>query len=233
MRIAIISDIHSNYEALEEALKIIRTRSVDTIVCLGDIVGYGASPNECLACIRSSASYVLLGNHDEAALRLDMADYFNPLARRAAEWTSRQLTREHRTYVASLPSSLKLEGLYFVHSSPFEPQGWHYILSPADAQFNFAYFNEPICFIGHSHVPVVYSEDLWQREVVKGRRYIINVGSVGQPRDNDPRLSFGIFDTAAWSYDTIRADYNVELACEKIRAAGLPHQLADRLRVGR
>ncbi len=233
MRIAIISDIHSNLEALEQSLAIIKTRKIDEIFCLGDIIGYGANPNECIALIRESTSHILLGNHDEAAVDLGKTEYFNPFARRAAEWTHAQLSVESQEFVRKLPFSVTLDGIHLVHSSPYEPEEWHYIISPADAQFNFAFFSEPICFVGHSHVAGVFCEDIWTREVVPGKKFIVNVGSIGQPRDNDWRLSFGIFDTSNWRYENIRAEYDVQLAADKIRKAGLPRPLAERILVGR
>lgn len=233
MRIAIISDIHSNLEALEKSLEIIATRGVDEIVCLGDIIGYGANPNECISLIRNATPYILLGNHDEAAIRLSQTEYFNPFARIAAEWTNSVLTEENKSFVENLQFTEKRNGLFFVHASPHEPEEWHYILSPADAQYNFQYFLEPICFVGHSHVPGIFCDDIWTREVIQGKKFIVNIGSIGQPRDHDWRLSFGIFDTETWQYENVRSEYNVQAASDKIRKAGLPKALADRILVGR
>jgi predicted phosphodiesterase len=233
MRIAIISDIHSNVEALETSLDLIRQHKVDEIICLGDIIGYGANPNECIDLVRQATHHVLLGNHDEAAIELSKTEYFNPFARIAAEWTNGVLTEENAAYVRSLPFTIERNGLMFVHSSPYEPEEWHYILSPVDAQFNFTYFSAPVCFVGHSHVPGIFCEDIWTQEVVPGKKFIVNVGSIGQPRDNDWRSSFGIFDTEQWTYENFRSEYDVNSAAEKIRKAGLPKALADRLLVGR
>lgn len=233
MRIAIISDIHSNLEALETSIGIIREQKISEVVCLGDIIGYGANPNECIALVRGLTPHILLGNHDEAAVLLEKTEHFNPYARVAAEWTHDELTNEHREFVESLPYTLDLHGLTFVHSSPREPEEWHYILSPADAQGNFEHFGNPICFVGHSHVPEVFCDDIWSREVTRGKKFIVNVGSIGQPRDNNWKLSFGIFDTETWAYKNIRAEYDVSTASAKIRKAGLPKALADRILVGR
>ena len=233
MRIAIISDIHSNLEALEKTIELIKGNNIDETICLGDIIGYGANPNECIDLVRQATPHVLLGNHDEAAVNLSKTEYFNPYARIAAEWTNKELTQEHKEFISQLPFTVELHGLYFVHSSPFEPEEWHYILSPVDAQMNFSYFSPPICFFGHTHVPAIYCEDLWTRDVVNGKKFLVNVGSIGQPRDNDWRLSFGIFDTETWSYKNIRSEYNVKVASEKIRKVGLPKPLADRILVGK
>lgn len=233
MRIAIISDIHSNLEALEKTLSLIKEQNIDEVICLGDIIGYGANPNECINLVRELTPHILLGNHDEAAIDLSKTEYFNPFARIAAEWTNKQLTEEHKEFIANLPFTIERNELLFVHSSPYQPDEWHYILSPADAQLNFSYFTQPLCFVGHSHVPGIFCEDIWIRDVVEGKKYIVNIGSVGQPRDNDWRLSFGIFDTATWQYENIRAEYDVNAASEKIRKAGLPKALAERILVGR
>ncbi|MFI5251493.1 MAG: metallophosphoesterase family protein [Bacteroidota bacterium] len=233
MRIAILSDIHSNLEALQQALSIIVEKKVDEVVCLGDTVGYGANPNECVDLVRKTTPHILLGNHDEAIINPDIAQTFNPNARAAAEWTASQLTDENKRFIKSLPYDYAIEDLYFVHSSPFEPHEWHYILSASNANKNFEFFSERICFIGHSHEPMVYCEDIWTKEVLPGKRYIINVGSVGQPRDKDPRLSFGLYDTETYRYENIRATYDVKTASEKIRKIGLPFVLAERILVGK
>ncbi len=232
MKLAVISDIHGNLEALTTALEIIKERGIETTYCLGDIVGYGANPNECIEELHSRNIPCLLGNHDEAALDLNQAKRFNKYAKITAEWTASHLSDEHKAYLSHLPLVHTLKECTFVHSSPNDPHAWHYILSQAEALRCFPFFTTPVCWIGHSHVPGVYCEDGSTRVVEGGKRYLINVGSVGQPRDGDWRLSFGIFDFETWNYEHVRAEYNVEAACEKIIAAGLPHFLADRLRVG-
>ncbi len=232
MKIAVISDIHGNLEALAAALRIIKEQEIETTYCLGDIVGYGANPNECIDELHSRNIPCLLGNHDEAVLDLSHVKRFNKYARAAAEWTASQLKSDHKEFLSHLPLSLVSKECTFVHSSPDDPHAWNYILSQAEAQRCFPFFTTPICWIGHSHVGGVYCEDGNTRIVRAGKRYLINVGAVGQPRDGDWRLSFGIFDTEAWSYERIRAEYDVEIACKKIMDAGLPHFLADRLRVG-
>ncbi len=233
MRIAIISDIHGNLEGLQSALAIIAKRNVDTIVCLGDIVGYGANPNECVDLVRAATPHILLGNHDEASVYAEKSEYFNPYARIAVEWTYDELTEANREFLRGRPYSLILDNLLFVHSSPFEPPEWHYVITTADALDNFSHFTQEICFVGHSHVPNVFCTDGRTESVTRGKKFIINVGSVGQPRDGDWRLSFGLFDTEAWSYENVRAEYDVDLASTKIKKAGLPKALSDRLRLGR
>jgi diadenosine tetraphosphatase ApaH/serine/threonine PP2A family protein phosphatase len=233
MRIAVISDIHSNLEALTRARVEIEQEKVDEIVCLGDIVGYGANPNECVDIVRGLTPHVLLGNHDEAAVDLTKTEFFNPFARIAAEWTAGALTPGNREYIAGLPLTIERHGILFVHASPVHPEEWNYILTPSDAAGNFHAMRTEVCFLGHTHVPEIFGEDLWTRHIVRGEKFIVNVGSVGQPRDGNPKLSFGVFDTELWSYRNFRLDYDVELAAFKIKKAGLPKNLGDRLFVGK
>lgn len=236
MKIAIIADIHGNLEALEKTFSILKTKQTDHMVCLGDVVGYGANPNECLALVRENISDILFGNHDQAAVDLTGADRFNQYALASARWTNQQLTEENRQFLGQLPYTLELEGLFFVHASPYQPEEWHYIISSADARDNFDHFHQPICFIGHSHVAGMFSANHLAargKEIQRGEKYIINVGSIGQPRDGDWRLSFGIFDTEQWNYENVRSEYDVDAASRKILDAGLPRLLAERLFVGR
>lgn len=236
MRIAIISDVHANLEALEKTVELIEPLHVDNIVCLGDVVGYGANPNECTSIVRQKTSHVLLGNHDQAACDLAGIQYFNPHARAAAEWTYEQLAQEHKEFLRGLPYTLELGGLFFVHASPYEPEAWHYILSPEEARDNLDHFRQPVCFVGHSHVALIFGSDHSTtpgRTIQRGVKYIINVGSVGQPRDGDWRLSFGVFDTQKWTYQNIRSEYDVQSASQKIMKSGLPRVLAERLFLGR
>ena len=233
MKLGIFSDTHANLEALTAVLLAFERAGVDELVCLGDTVGYGANPNECLTLVRELTPHILLGNHDEAAIYPEKTEHFNPLARIASEWTGNTLTEANKAFIQDLPFSIERHGATFVHSSPYEPAEWHYILSPADAQYNFQSFQTPICFIGHTHVPDVFCDDIWTREVIRSKRFVVNVGSVGQPRDNNWQLSFGVFDTDKWTYKNIRSEYDVKTASEKIRKAGLPRGLADRILVGR
>ena len=229
MRVAIISDIHSNLEALEKAFEIIEKKNIDEIVCLGDLVGYGANPNECVELTRKRVVHVLMGNHDQAAFDLSETEHFNRHARTAAYWTNQTLTRENLEYLKALPLQWTLDDLTFVHASPKEPHLWHYIFSAYEAKSNFDFFQTGICFIGHTHIPGIFPKDMKTLKIHKDNRYIINVGSIGQPRDGNWRLSFGIFDTTAWRYELVRSEYDVQTASEKIVASDLPRFLADRL----
>lgn len=232
MRIAVISDVHSNLEALTSAFEAMESRRVDEVVCLGDTVGYGANPNECLGLIRARCSVILQGNHDAAAIDLSVANQFTLNAQLSAIWTLGALLEENKIFLRDLPQMKPQGDLLFSHASPFEPEEWHYVISEFDTREAFEAFTEKICFIGHSHIPVIFSGREKVPAVERSGRFIVNVGSVGQPRDGNPHLSFGIFDTNAWSYENIRVGYDVEAAAQKIRKAGLPRSLAERLYKG-
>lgn len=226
MLCALISDIHGNREALDAALESIRTEGVDYIACLGDIVGYGADPNYCVEVIKDAADIIIVGNHDHAAIGRTSIEYFNHYARSAAIWTAKTLSRENLDYLGGLEFTASMDDVLLAHAAPHRPEEWGYIMSSWEAKWQFSAFGEKICFIGHSHVPAEF------RESGSGRR-IINVGSVGQPRDNDPRGCYYIYDTEADRGRWVRFRYDYETAGEKIRRAGLPEKLAERLRWGR
>lgn len=236
MRIAIISDIHANLEALTVCLSLIKSLDVDRLVCLGDIVGYGPDPDACVVAVRETADVVLLGNHDHAAVNIEATRNFNPLAKEAVLWTRERLSSESLAFLQKRPLSHEEQDILFVHSTPYRPEEWHYIFSWNEAIPQFEYFEQEVCFIGHSHLPQIYHNDVSKPLTLKlnaGMRYIINVGSVGQPRDGDPRLSFGVFDTDTHEYLPIRAEYDVEATANKVLAGGLPQFLAERLLKGR
>jgi len=232
MRFAIISDIHSNLEALTRAFELIDQESVDEVVCLGDIVGYGANPNECVDLVRNRCKTVLRGNHDAAAVDSQNAESFTKNARIAAEWTSTHLSDENKRFLQELPYTRSRDGMLFVHSSPYQPEQWYYVLTEEDLEAAFQSFTEQICFIGHSHFPGIFSEDGPAKAVNRGLRFLVNVGSVGQPRDGNSKLSFGVFDTATWNYRNVRSTYPIQIAAQKILEAGLPRALSDRLALG-
>jgi predicted phosphodiesterase len=247
LRYAIISDIHSNLEALQAVLKTIEQENIDKIVCLGDVVGYGPYPNECIGLVQQHCEIILTGNHDFACIENSELFYFNQYAAKAVEWTVTVLAKENLDYLAKLPLVGNIDHFFLVHSSPFEPQSWDYILSLDDAEFNFSKFdnNDQVCFIGHSHHPVIYIEYLengdkyykqqmdHKIQLKEHNRYIINVGSVGQPRDNNPDAAYGIVDTATQVYELKRVSYDVKKTFEKMISAGLPQFLADRLLIGK
>ena len=227
MKIAFLSDIHSNLEALTVALEEIERCGVDRLICLGDIVGYGANPVECLELVQSKTSDIILGNHDAAAANIQDLAYFNDFARAAALWTMSIISDEQKEFIRSLPYEIKENDLHLVHGTPGEPERWHYIFSEYDASSQFDAIDGRICLVGHSHVPGDYREKNPVENAPAKR--IINIGSVGQPRDRDPRLCFVIYDTETDEVEFIRQEYDIEAAAGKIRRAGLPEFLADRL----
>lgn len=243
MRYAVFSDVHGNLEALQAVLDEIKRLRYDRLVFLGDIVGYGANPNEVIEIVKSIVDrpLTLAGNHDYAAAGLTDITYFNPSAREAILWTEECLTEKNMEYLRGLKVNLTYEGLTFVHSSPKEPDKWHYIINISDAVENFNFFDTKICFIGHSHVPMIMEKDgdgditiyKGEKRLNRGCRYIINTGSVGQPRDRDPRSSFAVYDSETETIEIKRVSYNIDRAQEKILEEGLPVQLANRLSYGR
>jgi len=232
MKYAIISDIHSNLEALTKALEIIDQRSVDEIICLGDVVGYGANPNECLALIRQRCSIVIKGNHDEALLDENLSAHFTEDARAAITWTRKRTSDEHIEYLRTLPLSMEKDDLLFVHASPCHPEQWKYIFEDTAAANALHCFSNPLCFIGHTHVPALFSNGGRVHSITKSERFLVNVGSIGQPRDRKTDLSFGVFDSEVWSYENIRSPYDIETALHKILESELPSRLGQRLLMG-
>jgi diadenosine tetraphosphatase ApaH/serine/threonine PP2A family protein phosphatase len=242
MKIIIFSDVHGNLEALHAAFRFIEKYPDASIYSLGDIVGYGANPKECISEVRKIVHVSLAGNHDHAAIGLTSIKYFNPYAKEAVIWTSKCLDEEDKRYLLEIPLYKKInQKIFIVHSSPLEPDQWHYIMTINDAKRNFAFFKEPLCFIGHSHSPMVIGlnpkGDIFQEndEIVQLKaenRYIINVGSIGQPRDSDWRACLVIYDDESRIIEFKRLEYEVHTAREKIYQAGLPDRLAERLLYG-
>ncbi len=226
MKIGILSDIHSNLEALDVALRRLETERVERLYCLGDIVGYGANPNECVEKIRSLCDVCVIGNHDDAISGHTSIQYFNSYARAAIEWTGRVLSDVNREYLAALPLLHQEAGLIMVHATPVDPEAWNYILRPDDAASHFqAMKNGTTVFIGHSHIPVRFDD-------IPTKKAIINVGSVGQPRDRDPRAACATYDTESGTFAWFREVYPIQEAARKIRQANLPEFLAARLFIG-
>ena len=242
MKIAVLSDIHGNREALEAVLAETGRRGAEGYVCLGDIVGYGPDPAYCLERVRRLGAIAVQGNHDAAAAGSSEIETFVPHARAAILWTQSRLDREERGYLASLPLSRTLGWLALVHASLDSPEAWRYILDLEDASRCFALMEVPACLIGHSHSPCLFrlrpGQDLsggsWDRLAIEdGVCYIVNPGSVGQPRDGDARASFALVDTEAKTFELVRVPYDIESCQRKILAAGLPEFLAARLGDGR
>ncbi len=237
MRYAILSDIHSNLEALETAAGHAETKQIDRWIVLGDTVGYGANPNECFEWVVNHAQLFIMGNHEKAVIDPKLREWFNPLAREAIIWTAGILAEPLKKRIADLPF-LKIEkGITWTHGSPDKPEDFRYLTRFEDAAPSFQSMENDVCFVGHTHVPCCFclsrksTEYLAPgvTELAAGERYILNPGSVGQPRDRDPRLAFGIYDDTAKTFEIIRLEYDNQKAAEKIRKAGLPRYLADRL----
>lgn len=242
MRYAVISDIHSNLEALTAFLEEIKKLKIDKIVCLGDIVGYNANPNECIELLKANNAVCVMGNHDSRAAGLEEPDDFNYHAAAAIYWTRKALTPENKDFLASLPRMVLVDKKFLaVH-------GWindtdSYVLGMRDAKKNFLLLKEKktgLCFFGHTHVPVAYAEKQGEVHPVPGpvlkvsveESYLVNPGSIGQPRDRDPRASFIVYDTRKSQISYNRIEYDIHSTAGKIIAAGLPERLAERLKLG-
>jgi predicted phosphodiesterase len=242
MRIAVISDIHSNLRALEAVLGAVG--EVDAIWHLGDTVGYGPEPQAVVERLRAAGAIGVRGNHDDAGGGGSSIEFFNPDGLRAMEWTRSNIDEATKLYLAGLPERRVPDGLDFTlaHGSPSDPI-WEYLDSPEAAQANLAAFETPYCLVGHTHVPRVFRESRGRMKAaavdgetlleLDGRRMILNPGSVGQPRDRDPRSSYMLIDTAAGHAAWHRVAYDVAATQAAIVAAGLPLHLARRLSSGR
>ncbi len=240
MRYAVLSDIHGNLEALRAVLADLAGRA-DTVLCLGDMVGYGADPGPCLELLAERAQAITAGNHEYGVTgRLDLG-WFNRYARAAAEWTRERLDSAHLDYLDRLPVRVEVEDATLVHASPAQPEEWDYLVRAEDGLAAFPAFATRLCFVGHSHVPAMWSlgssgpdyalgpESI---EVEHGRRYIVNVGSVGQPRDGDPRAAYALWDLDQGRVTLRRVAYDLTVARAKIVDSGLPRFLGDRLAAG-
>lgn len=244
MKYVIFSDIHGNFEALEAVLIHCAPEDVGFYVCLGDVVGYGASPNECIERVRGlSESVCLRGNHDAAVTDPRERSFFHEVALEGIAFTLGRLTEENREYLAQLPYVYSDHPRFIaVHASPWKPQAWEYVLDQIGAERAFgAMGTHRVAFIGHSHAPVIFTDDGQAERFLPGeplmldvqkQRYIINVGSVGQPRDGNPDASYAVYDDEVDSVRLFRVQYDREKAAEKILKAGLPPVLAERLLVG-
>jgi diadenosine tetraphosphatase ApaH/serine/threonine PP2A family protein phosphatase len=241
MRAIIISDIHANLIALEAVLA--DAGDFDAAWCLGDLVGYGPNPNECIALVRSLPNLsCIIGNHDAASLERIDIDAFNPEARLAIRWTQNALNEGSLAFLKSLPEKIELDEVTLAHGSPRHPV-WEYLLDTRTATLNFDFFTTPLCFVGHTHLPVIYtmtaSNHLARLSIPDANhvitlpdRAIVNPGSVGQPRDRDPRAAFALFDTETKRLDYRRIPYNFSEVQERMAAAGLPNRHIQRLSAG-
>lgn len=239
--IAILGDIHANIDALEVVLADCRAQGVTDYMCTGDVVGYNARPHECLQIVRDLGCPVVMGNHDHyVSSRQNLAD-FNPNAAAVIEWTRKQLTVEEMLFLRNLPFVQTKTGVTLVHATMDNPGGFGYVFDHLQAEAHFSHQVTPLCFHGHTHVPIIYSNEpggvvhYQPRDFALelGQRLFINVGSVGQPRDGDPRASYVVYDMAARQIRFRRVAYDVQAAMARNRLAGLPEKCASRLEIGR
>lgn len=242
MRYGIFSDIHSNLEALEAVLKAYKRASIDKYLCVGDVVGYAADPGECIRKVRELTATTVAGNHDWASADKFCLDYFNPQAAKAIIWTKARLNKQESYFLASLKLTFSNEDLTLVHATLDDPAGFAYLTDAGTAIQTFDLLNNPICFVGHTHLPGAFIQNEDKRidyssqemlKLKKKKKYIVNVGSVGQPRDGNPAASYCIYDTDKKIVWIKRIDYDFNSAGRKIIAAGLPAFLAHRLSAGR
>jgi diadenosine tetraphosphatase ApaH/serine/threonine PP2A family protein phosphatase len=239
---AVISDIHGNLEALLASLEYIESyrNKIDKIICLGDIVGYGADPGECIRITREISDVILAGNHDFAVCEQTSVEDFNLYAKEAVLWSRDALNEEEINFLKELPLKYRDGNIDFVHASLHRPESWRYLLGPFDTHIDFQIMEKKVLFVGHTHVPVIFENAGTEVKILRSSelslnphtKYIINPGGVGQPRDGDPRASFVIFDSDKEFVKRIRVEYNIEEAQRKILAAGLPEVLATRLSYG-
>ncbi len=239
MKIAIISDIHGNLSALQTALDYIQDRQYQRLICLGDVVGYGPQPGKCINLIQKHADLCVRGNHDTAIYDDELLLYFNQLAYQSIVWTSKQLSQQQKAFLQQLPLTKAENNLFFTHSSPLNPEKWTYLFTPSEAVPAMMTFDERICFVGHTHVPKIFTskrEELYSDEkffdLSKGK-YIVNVGSIGQPRDGDPRLCFVEIDTETFLLKYIRLKYPIKVTYNEIVSQKLPTMLGTRLFLGK
>jgi predicted phosphodiesterase len=245
MRILVLSDIHANLAALEAVLNDAQSFDHEAVWCLGDIVGYGPEPDECIARIRQLKPCAVVGNHDWAVLGKMDAEDFNREARQGVLWTREKLNAESLAWLSDLPNDPIVEGDFtLTHGSPRDPV-WEYILYPSVARANLEYFSTPFCLVGHTHLPTIFitGADAHTVNLIrvrpgqavplhKEKRIILNPGSVGQPRDSDPRAAYAILDTERATWLPRRVAYPIEVTQAHMRAAGLPERLITRLDFG-
>ncbi|MBD3170590.1 MAG: hypothetical protein GF307_13990 [candidate division Zixibacteria bacterium] len=250
MKTFIISDIHSNLEALKTFTEFYdRFRGDKEVVCLGDIVGYGPNPAECLEILITLTDKIVMGNHDHAVIEPEGETLMNRYARSGVRFSRQCLTEEHKRIISGFPFSIEEEDIIYTHSTPVEPERWRYIDDEYSADRYLEEMEHSLGFVGHSHIPGLYSTGRLESvdgisgalsdenisisatgiAVMKETKTIVNVGSIGQPRDHDPRLCFVIFDRSEWTMEEVRLEYNTGKVYKRIQDYGLPSFLGERL----
>jgi predicted phosphodiesterase len=240
MKFAIIADIHGNLEALNVVLADTREQKCTHYACVGDVVGYGANPSECLKIVRDMGMPCVKGNHDEYCSVDQQLDGFNAHAAEAVNWTRKQLSDDDRQWLRDLKYFRLVTSFSMVHATLDVPQRWGYVFDKLAAAASFTYQNTSVCFFGHTHVPVAFIRDTQVRggtyskfKVDPSKKYFVNVGSVGQPRDNNPKAAYVVYDVDEGVIELRRLEYDIAAAQQKILDAGLPPRLAERLAYGR
>jgi predicted phosphodiesterase len=242
MKIGFISDIHANLEALEACLADIKREKISKLFFLGDVVGYGPDPNKCIEIIDKRAQIKLLGNHDAATIGLLDTECFNQYAQLSMSYTSQKLKEKNLRKLRMFHLEASFDVFKMVHASPRKPSAWEYIIDIEDAEKNFKYFEQQVCVIGHSHRPAIIKKYKINRcetvphdfvQLDDDYRYIVNVGSVGQPRDGDPRASYMVYDSETRILSIRRVEYDFEKTQKKMREADLPRFLVERISVGK
>lgn len=240
MRLAIFSDIHGNLEALEAVMADAREQRCNDFVCLGDVVGYNANPHECVQLIQELDCPIVKGNHDEQASLIESSRDFNEMAEAAIQWTRDHLTNEDKQWLRELRLQRPVRDFTIVHATLDTPEQWGYVFNNLDAAASFTYQHTNVCFFGHTHVPVAFVRDegvqrvkIDKLRIEPGKKYFINTGSVGQPRDADWHAAYCIYHIDSNLVELRRLKYDLETAQKKILKAGLPQMLAERLAVGR
>ncbi|HMO52209.1 MAG TPA: metallophosphoesterase family protein [Kiritimatiellia bacterium] len=240
MKYAILGDIHANVHALQAVLEDAARHAVTHYACVGDIVGYNGNPIECLEKIRSLCPVSVRGNHDHYCSHDEKLDNFHPLAADVVAWTRKQLNPDQVEYLRNLRYIARVETFTMVHSTLDTPEAWGYVFDKLEAESNFSYQTSTVCFFGHTHVPLAFEKadtirfGLYTKiRIGVGKKYFINVGSVGQPRDGDPRAAYVIYDMVNNLIELRRIPYDIQAAQKTIIDAGLPARLAARLAVGR
>lgn len=240
MRFAIFGDIHANLHALQAVINDTREQGCTHHICMGDIVGYNAFPRECLAVVRELDCPTVKGNHDEQVSMGETQEGLNPLAEEALDWTRNQLDETDKQWLRELRIQRLVRDFTIVHATLDTPHKWGYVTTALDAAASFTYQHTALCFIGHTHRPIIYHRDHFVNSfafetltIEKNQKYLINVGSVGQPRDGDWRAAYAIYDTDTNEIVLRRIPYDLEAAQRAILDAGLPQKLALRLANGR
>lgn len=241
MRYGIFSDIHSNLEALDAALEVYKKEGIERYLCLGDIVSYGPDPSRCIQIVRELKAKVIAGNHEWGVCAKSKLEDFTDVAQEALVWTKKALKEEERDFLDGLPLTYEEENFILVHASPDSPADFYYLNNIEEADVSFAALKKQVCFVGHTHRPGVFverDEELFFKplkvlELEDNKRYIVNVGSIGQPRDRDCRACAVIYDTGAKTIELKRVEYDFRPTQEKILKSGLPESLAWRLAEGK